>query len=481
MFPKAILEFAKRIAELEPDATYAPVTPRALLVGGYVRDRLLGKEVKDIDLEVYGVHPDKLHSVVKEMFPRVDLVGSSFGILKVYSDEYEIDIGTPRRESKVGKGHRGFVTESAPEMSFREAARRRDFTVNAISLDPLTEVLHDPYQGQVHLEAKVLQVVDTATFQEDPLRVFRGIQLAARLGFTLEDKTFALMTQMIERGDLNELPKERVSDEWRKLLLKATLPSVGFRLMWALGIIEKYYPELFVLKTTDQEPEWHPEGDVWTHSLMVIDQAAKLILDRQLTLEDQLTVMLGALCHDLGKATTTAIIDGRIRSRGHEEAGEKPTRSLLKKFTFGREIEDSVVRIVKDHLKPSMLYRELQLGHLNDESYVYAVRRLLRRLGETSFEVYLKVTEADVRGRGVKDATTAPYLPGEVMRQAVAQNSLLESIKTPLLTGGEIIDLLGLEPGPKVGELQRMLEEARDHGKVTTRDQAIRFLKKRVT
>lgn len=490
---QAITKLAEAVLALDPNPDFAPVTPLAVIVGGYVRDLLLGKRPKDADVEVYGVAPQELEALIRKLFERVDNVGQSFGILKVWLGEgFELDIGIPRKETKVGTGHKGFLIESDPSMGFREAARRRDFTINAIALDPLSGVVHDPYGGVDDLAEDVLRVVDPTTFQEDPLRVFRAVQLSARLDARVESKTLRLMQEMVARGDLDQLSKERVTDEWKKLLLKARQPSKGLELMLELGIVDKYYPELKALISTPQEPEWHPEGNVWIHTGMVIDQAARLIRERRFpsldkegtkgevgfTLDDALTVMLGALCHDFGKPLVTKKEDGRIRSKGHEEAGERPNRTFLENFIFGGDMTDKVVKITKDHLKTTQYWKLLTKGEVNEKQYANILRRLLRRLDGVPVEVYLAVTEADKRGRGVSDAETAPYVEGELFRATLAKFDLVMQAKTPLLTGGEIMRIASLEPGPRIGELMKAVESARDEGEIQTKDEAVTFLKK---
>ncbi len=477
----AITQLAEAVLALEPDHAYAPTTPQAVIVGGYVRDLMLGTRPKDADVEVYGVAPERLKELVETLFERVDVVGQSFGILKVLLEGgFELDVGIPRKETKVGTGHKGFLIESDPSMSFREAARRRDFTINAIALDPLSGVVHDPYDGISDLESDKLRVVDEATFQEDPLRVFRGFQLAARLDATIEPKTMQLLKQMVERGQLDELSKERVTAEWKKMLLKARKPSKGLELMLELGIVDKYYPELKALIATPQEPEWHPEGNVWIHTGMVIDQAAQLIRqpERALTHEDALIVMLGSLCHDLGKALTTKVEDGRIRSKGHEEAGEAPARSFLGKFIFGHDLTDKVVKITKDHLKTTKYWKLFTHGELDEKQYANSLRRLLRRLKGVPVEVFLTVTEADKRGRGFETATTDPYTEGEVFRAALIKFDLEHQACTPLLSGGELVKQLGLEPGPRIGELMKAIEQAWDEGQIQTKDDAWAWVNK---
>ncbi len=478
---EAITKLAQAVSQVEATHAFAPVTPLAVIVGGYVRDLLLGATPKDADVEVYGVHPDLLHKLVQELFGQVEIVGQAFGVLKVFlSDGYELDVAVPRRESVAGKGHKGFKIDSDPSLSFREAAKRRDFTINALALDPLSGVIHDPFDGLKDLEHKALRIVDETTFQEDPLRVLRGVQLSARLRFPLEQKTFDLMFAMVGRGDLELLSQERITDEWKKLLVKSERPSLGMFLLRNLGIIEKYFPEIHVLKDTPQEPAWHPEGNVWIHTLMVMDQAAKLARqpERNLSEADRLTVLLGALCHDLGKATTTGEIQGRIRSHGHEEAGEAPTRQFFQKFNFGNDLEDQAVRITKDHLKTTRYWMMLEKGEVTEEQYANILRRLLRRLDSVSVEIYLAVTEADKRGRGLPNAQTEPYTEGEVFRSTLKKFDLLTQAKTPLLKGGELIEKFSLTPGPQVGELLKAVENARDEGEVKTHDEALSLVEK---
>lgn len=477
---QAVLKIAGAVADLPADSRFSPVEPRALLVGGSVRDLIGGEAPKDIDLEVFGVPPEKLEQVVRELFKKVDVVGASFGILKVFLESgHEIDIGLPRTESKTGQGHRGFIVKSDPALSYREAARRRDFTINAIALDPLTGMIHDPFDGAGDLERKLLRMVDEQTFTEDPLRVYRGVQLAARLDFTLDGRTMSLMKNMVQHGALDELTPERVTDEWKKLLVKALNPSIGVKLMLALGIIDTYYPELAALINTPQEPEWHPEGTVWIHTNMVIDQAARISRqpERKFSVTDRLLVVLGALCHDFGKALTTRVIDGRIRSLGHEEAGEAPVRTFLGRLTFGQDVTDAVVKITKDHLKTTRYYKSFLKGEVTEEQYANSVRRLLRRIAPVSHEIFLAVTEADKRGRGFVHAETEPYPEGAMFQQTMDQYDLLIAAQTPLVTGGELVKAFALEPGPRIGVLLKAVEAARDEGELRTKAEALDFVK----
>lgn len=454
----------------------ADTIPGVYLVGGFVRDALLGMHPKDIDLEIFGILPHDLERCLNDLFPgQVNPVGRSFGIIKIdLAAGLEFDVSIPRRESKTGKGHTGFTIESDPWMSLEEAARRRDFTINAISYDLTKGVLVDPFHGITDLEHRILRVTDPKRFQDDPLRVYRALQLSARLHVTVDPQTLDLLQEMVARGDLNELAPERITEELKKLLLKAEHPSLGFKLAKQLGIIQTHFPELGELIDTPQEVEWHPEGDVWIHTLMVIDEAAKLIrqINRGFSESEKLQVMLGALCHDLGKPATTTVIDGRIRSRGHEEAGEEVTRHFCRRLAFGEDTIRAAIAAAKEHLKPALLARDHQNGTLSDAQYINAVRKLLKRIAPVSWRILIAVSEADSRGRGVSGAADASYTVGQRFVAAVKELRLdVEPIR-PLLEGRDLLDL-GMSPGPVMGQLIEHIEALRDDGKITTKEEAL--------
>jgi tRNA nucleotidyltransferase (CCA-adding enzyme) len=456
---------------------------RALLVGGMVRDLLTDVPVTDADVEVYGIDATRLRALLEELFPdRVHDVGSSFSVYKVtLDDRHELDVSLPRRESKTGKGHKGFVVEGDPTMSVEDAARRRDFTINAIMADPLTGEIIDPHHGLKDLEHHVLRVVDPKTFIEDPLRVYRALQFTARLELKIDEETKTLLTTMVDRGDLDELPKERVTEELRKLLLKAERPSLGFEFARELGIIQRDYPELQALIGVEQEKEWHPEGDVWVHTMLVVDAAAKIIRRPEwpepYRFIGALCTMLGALCHDLGKPATTKEIDGRIRSLEHESGGIEPTRSLLARWKFGADAEHAAIMIATEHLKPGMLEKEIEKGRLTEEQYINAVRRLLKRIHPLHWAAFLAACEADWRGRTLPETTfDKPYPPGDHFTKVVRENNL-ETIHSQSLLRGEDLIALGVPPGPEIGQLIKETEDARDKGKIRTKEEALRLAK----
>ncbi len=329
----------------------------------------------------------------------------------------------------------------------------------------------------------MLRVTDPNTFQDDPLRVYRAVQLSARFGFTIEAQTLALLHAMVERGDLAELSPERVTDEWKKLLLRAERPSVGFELMRELGIIVRDYPELHALIGTEQEPEWHPEGDVWIHTMMVLDAAAKIIREpqRDFDEEQQLMVMLASLCHDLGKPSTTKMGEKhgvpRIRSIGHEEAGAEPTKILLGHFNFSSTILHAAIMGATEHLKPGMLNMTLEKGLLDETTYTNAVRKLLKRIYPMPWQVLVACSEADYRGRGIPEADKPGYSAGELFAKTIKKNNLDKEPVKPLLKGEDVM-AYGVPAGTEVGRYIQRVEEARDEGKVKTREEALELLKK---
>src|SRR5256714_12552797 len=274
---------------------------RALLVGGCVRDELMKTQPKDWDLEVYGIDSARLRELL-DRFGTVNVVGEAFTVYKLGSD---LDVSIPRRERKSGRGHRAFSIEGDPSMSIEEATRRRDFTINAILKDPLTQDIIDPFHGRSDLEKEILRAVSAQTFPEDSLRVLRAAQFAARFKFEIEANTVELCRSM----DLSDLPAERIWAEMEKLLLRSRKPSIGLKCLRDLGAVNRLFPELKALMDVAQEPEWHPEGDVWIHTLLTSDRARELVDD--LPYPKQVTVMLAALCHDCRKQAPTAVIKGR--------------------------------------------------------------------------------------------------------------------------------------------------------------------------
>ena len=429
---------------------------RALVVGGWVRDELLKLDPKDIDLEVYGISAEPLRALL-ERLDHVSTVGESFTVYKVGP----IDVALPRRESKTGRGHRGFTITGDPQLPVEEAARRRDFTINAIAWDPLTQEYLDPHGGREDLERRVLRAVNMATFGDDSLRVLRAIQLAARFELTVDDETKSLCRSI----RLDDLPAERIWGELEKLLLKAPRPSIGFELARVLGVIDELFPELAALVGCPQEFEWHPEGDVWAHNQLVIDRARERIDD--LPRPEQVTVMLGAVCHDFGKPATTAFLDGRIRSHNHEDAGISPTEAFLDRLNIytleSYDVRRQVIGLVAHHLKPGMWHKA------RDGVGVGAFRRLARKV---DLELLARLAKADCLGRtGDFDCASMDWFL-ERARGLGVQHAPPQQ----LLLGRHLLEL-GLPPGPRVGEILAQVYERQLDGGIEALDDAIEMAK----
>ena len=432
---------------------------RVFLVGGAVRDAMLGRGVKDYDIEVFGLQGDAVLKALTAI-ARVEPAGDSFPVFKVAGlpgVDGQIDVALPRRDSKKGPGHRGIDAVADPFMPVEEAARRRDFTINAMMFDLVTGVIEDPFGGAQDLERRVLRVVDEATFGDDPLRALRAAQFAARFELTLDETTTRLCASM----PLAELPAERIFGEIEKALLQARRPSIAFALLAEWGQLKAIAPELVPLETTPQDPVWHPEGDVWIHTLLALDVARGLIFD--LDPPRALAVMLGTLCHDLGKPGTTKFEEGRIRSRGHEEAGVEPTLALLDRWNVHTRdsfpLRDQVVALVKDHLKPGALYQA------RAEVGVGAIRRLARRV---EADLLYRVAKADCLGR----TGDFPPVAMEWFIEEVRKLSVERTAPPPLLQGRDILGL-GVTPGPRIGRILAEIYEQQLDSKVQTREEAL--------
>ena len=441
---------------------------RALLVGGCVRDALMGVEPKDWDLEVYNLDAARLREILDQFGP-VNVVGEAFTVYKL---GHHLDVSIPRRERKSGRGHKAFVIEGDPVMSVAEATLRRDFTINAILKDPLTGELIDPYNGRRDIEQRVLRVVSKETFAEDSLRVLRAAQFAARFEFEIDPETVELCRSI----DLGDLPAERICGEMEKLLLRASRPSIGLEWLRRLGAIEKLFPEIQSLIGVPQDPEWHPEGDVFVHTQLAVDCARALIED--LPYPRQVTVMLATLAHDFGKPATTEFLEGRWRSRGHEEAGVPPAESFLTRVNVhtidGYNVRAQVIALVREHLKPGEFYKK------RDEVGEGAFRRLARRCEP---DLLYRVAKADSLGRNAEWVPRERWYGSEAQEWFIERSRELEVEQRPpdpLLLGRHLLEL-GVEPGPRMGEITRAVYEMQLDGRVRSLDDAIEEAKKLIS
>jgi len=426
----------------------------AWLVGGTVRDALLGQPTGDLDLEVFGLPAADLRAALEKEF-ELDLVGQSFGILKLRG--LPIDVGLPRREAKIGLGHKGFEVHSDPDMSLPDAASRRDFTINAIYADPLTGDLKDPFDGRADLERHILRHTSPA-FSEDPLRVLRGMQMAARFVMTVVPETVELCRGIEPEG----LAGERIYGEWVKLMTLGEKPSLGLAFLKDSGWLQ-YFPELAALPGVPQDPRWHPEGDVWVHTLHCLDAFAR---EKTGDAWEDLVVGFAVLCHDLGKPeTTTAGGDGVIRSPGHEQRGVELTHAFLDRMTSHRKLAAEVVPLVAEHMRPPALYEA--------KASAAAVRRLAARVKR--IDRLVRVARADIFGRPPLPDDTFPA--GDWLLAEAGGLGLADRTPEPIILGRHLM-ALGMKPGPEFGKILARCFEAQIEGRFTDEDGGRAYLEK---
>ncbi len=456
--PKDLIEISDALAK---------VGARAILVGGAVRDFLLNKELKDYDVEVYNLMTIEQLELVLSQFGSVNLVGKSFGILKLRVGDNEYDFSFPRRESKSGVGHRGFDVSIDGNLSYKEAARRRDFTINAMGYDILNQEILDPFGAKADLKNRVLRHIDDKSFVEDPLRVYRAVQFCARFDLELDSTTFKLCKKMVDSGELDELAKERVYEEFKKLLLKSNKPSIGFELMRELGLL-RYFPELKAIIGVPQSPIWHPEGDVWVHTMMSLDKMAFLLQNSKLQEREKLKFMFAILCHDFGKPKFTKIDkNGNITSVGHELGGVEPTVNFLQKLTNDVKLIESIIPLVEHHLKPSIYYA----NGAKDST----IKRLATKV---NIKDLVLVAKADNLGRSTEEALSGEYKAGEWLLKRAKELQVDSAPIEPLLKGRDLIEL-GLSPSPKFKEILDTLYQAQLDGNIANKEDAIAFVKMR--
>ncbi len=437
---------------------------RTFFVGGPVRDQLLGHPSKDYDLEIFGLPGDQIRTIA-ERFGYAKDVGQIFGILKLRIGDHEIDIAAPRRERKTGPGHTGFAVAVDPTMTPADAARRRDFTINAIMQDVLTDELIDPHHGQEDIRKKILRVVDPATFVEDPLRVLRAFQFAARFDLIIDPATKNILRDMLP--SVIELPPDRLRQEWIKLCLQARRPSIGFNLAFDIGYFQRW-PEFEKMKTTMQGATEHPEGDVWKHTMMAVDKAVMISERDTLTDEARLMVVLAAFCHDVGKPATMRREGNKITAHGHAQAGVKPSRRWLASQGFSEHLIDPIVNLVRDHMVLHELFESDRRAPVTDG----AIRRMLRKLYPATIQQLVSVGEADFLGRGPWPGRDGrPVWPSHYPRKTWFLDRLarakLEDDPPPIIQGRDLI-ALGWKPGP---DFSRVIEAAEKYAEDTSASQ----------
>jgi len=430
---------------------------RAYLVGGCVRDSLMGLSPKDTDIEVYGIEPEHLEKLLRAKF-KVDKVGKSFGVWIVKG--FDVDVAIPRRERKIGEGHKAFDVECDPFMSIESACSRRDFTINAMLYDWLNGELIDPYGGRSDLEKKILRHT-SERFVEDPLRVLRAMQFSARFDMDVALETIELCSKI----PFENLASERVFEEWKKLLLKGKKISKGLNFLRDCGWI-KYFPELSACVGCEQDSEWHPEGDVFTHTGFCLDSFAQNRVGEEW---EDLVVGFAVLCHDFGKPLcTTKAADGKIHSYGHDILGRKPTLRFLERMTRQRSLIEEVVPLVERHMAILDLWR----NKCGDS----AIRRLAGKVKR--IDRLVRVDDADRNGRPPIKPEPSPQ--GIWIMERANELKIKDSVPKPIIMGRHLIEL-GMKPSPMFGEICSALYEAQLDGKFFdekgARDYLITYLK----
>lgn len=409
-----------------------------LLVGGSVRDLLIGISPHELDFEARGLSLEQIKELLSQKF-RCDEVGKAFGVLRIKG--FPIEIALPRTEKKSGIGHKGFDVEIDPDLPFEKAVKRRDFTINAMALDPLERVLLDPCNGREDLRNRILRHVGPA-FCEDPLRVLRGMQFIARFDLSPTQETVDVCKSM----NMENLASERIFEEWKKLILKGKNITGGLNFLKDTGW-DQYFPELSALIGCEQDPEWHPEGDVWVHTLHCMDAFARERIGEEW---EDLVVGFGVLCHDLGKPLTTKIgDDGRIRSPLHEPKGEAPTQSFLSRITNHLDLQEQVVPLVRRHLTPRTFYK--------DKASDGAIRRLANKVKR--IDRLVRVASADIKGRPPREDD---FPEGPWLVKRAEELEVKDSEPKPIILGRHLIER-GLKPSPEFGPiLEQCFEEQLD-------------------
>lgn len=420
---------------------------KAYLVGGCVRDAVLNRPPVDVDVEVHGLPLDRLQRALAESFS-VQLVGHTFAVFKLRG--LPIDVALPARRTE-GRP----PAEPDPGMSIEDALSRRDFTMNAMAIDLDTREILDPFGGRRDLRAGVLRHASDR-FAEDPVRVLRAMQFAARFDLAVSEDTAALCRSLSPDG----LPKERLFEEWKKLLLLGRRPSRGLGFLADCGWL-RFYPELAALQGCAQDPTWHPEGDVWIHTLHCLDVFAAERVGHE---EDDLVVGFAVLCHDLGKPLTTKRERGRITSKGHEPEGIGPTRSFLRRLTDRDDLVEAIVPLVLAHLRPRFLYE----AGASDA----AIRRLARDVGR--IDRLVRVARADHLGRPPKPFDGFPA--GAWLLERAAALHVASRQPPPIVMGRHLLKL-GLHPGPRMGKVLAACYEAQLDGRFSTVEEGMEYAK----
>jgi tRNA nucleotidyltransferase (CCA-adding enzyme) len=430
---------------------------KAYLVGGGVIDQLMDKTVKDWDIEVFNLSYDNLLDITMQTTAKADLIGQKFGIIKTFSGNYDIELSIPRKDNKTGPKHKDFDVTLIPNMTVEEAAKRRDFTINAIYYDFETGEYIDPVNGITHLRSGLLHPVDRDTFKEDPLRAFRALQILARKCKIFSIELAIAISELVE--GCNHLTGDAILGEMNKLLMMSKKPSIGLELLafeLTSDITVEYFdnlsefnsaliyffPELQALIGCKQREKYHPEGDVWTHTLMVIDQAARY--RDELPEEWRLPFMWGMLLHDVGKPIATRMNEekGHLTSIDHDKLGEPIARKFMERLTNNKDLIDKVCSIVKVHMRPRLLLKATPKR---------AAWRRLQNICPLNILAYVSMCDNDGRGDPLERCGKEDESFIKTMEVHKILGSPTDKIK-PVLMGRHLIQH-GFKPGPKFGPI----------------------------
>ncbi len=406
---------------------------RVYYVGGLVRDRLLGIGNKDVDVEVHGVTPETLEQILDSLGTRLEM-GSSFGVYGLKG--WDLDIAMPRQEKAIGRGHKDFKVEVDPFIGTEKAAIRRDFTINAMMEDVLTGEVIDHFGGREDMKRGILRHVSDQSFPEDALRVLRCAQFAARFEFDVAPETVALCRSL----DLSVLPRERIWEELRKALLKAKKPSIFFEVLRKMDQLSFWFPEVEALAGVGQSVKYHLEGDVWTHTMMVLDAAAS----RRDRVSDPMAFMLSALTHDFGKAVSSQEVDGIIHAYGHEKEGLPLVQRFLSRITKEKSVFSYVLNMVELHMKPNKMAQT---------SSVKSMNKLFDQSVMPDDLIQLAVCDEMGRITAEKQPSNEPllYQRLEVFREYMSR---------PCVMGADLVEA-GLKPGREFHQLLDLAHKLR--------------------
>jgi tRNA nucleotidyltransferase (CCA-adding enzyme) len=433
---------------------------RIILVGGSVRDAFLDLPIKDLDIEVYGVALEDLEKLLR-MYGVVRRAGKVFGVLRI--DGLDIDWSLPRTD---GPG-RHPVTVHNPELSYQVAFARRDLTINAMGIDFVSGVLIDPFNGLDDLKNKILKVPNAQFFKEDPLRYFRVMQFMARFEFTPDAELYEIGTSM----DFAGLSHERITQEFYKLLVFGKKPSLGLQWLADTKRLQEVIPELYALIGLEQDSTWHPEGDVFEHTKQAVDCAA---LQQYSSDQDRYGMTLAALCHDLGKATTTKVMDGRIRSLGHDVEGVGLAEKVLQRICKSQSLHSRITKLVRWHMTPFSLVK--------NNAGAAAYKRLAFRLApETSCAELGKLVLCDKSGRNPDKNGPLPTFVEPLLDQFLAQAEqygVLHEPEKPLLSGKDFLDIV--PEGKEMGNLLRAAYEIQIERGILARDELKKMVLKKL-